>query len=109
MEERDTLFSSKVGIALALPLLAFGLFTRNFLVVLLVVGSLMVHLPIPRLTRVLYIGIYFTLAALGVLAYAVLRHGSSMSVYAAAGCLALFGLGGVAAYLHRRNHPDFRQ
>lgn len=113
MVERDTLFSNKVGIALALTLLAFALLTRNFFLVLLVVGSLMIRLPIPRLQRVLYIAIYLSLATAGVLIYGAVRGALTQRFYLAAGGLGLFAIGGWAAYLYGKKHPeknpDYRQ
>ncbi len=106
MAQRETLLPNKFGIPLAVAFLIFGALTRNVAIVLLVLGSLLVRLPVPRLQRILYIAIYFSLATAGVLLYAAVQDALSERVYIVAGGLGLFAIGGYAAYAYGKKHPE---
>ncbi len=106
MAQRETLLPNRFGILLAVALLIFGALTRNLAIILLVPVVLLVRLPVPRLQRILYIAIYFSLATAGVLLNAVVQDTLSERVYVVAGCLGLFAIGGYAAYADGKKHPE---
>lgn len=99
-------FSTKFDIALGIAIVAIGVVGRNVVVAVLGGGNLILHLPLPRLRKALVLTAYFSLAAVGVLAYGIGTDDVSRSVVIAAGALGVFALFGVAGYLYATRHPD---
>jgi predicted membrane channel-forming protein YqfA (hemolysin III family) len=106
VENRDTLFSNKVGIAVGVAAVAFGIATRNVIIVLLGLGGFIVRLPMSRLQRVLYLAIYFSLVTVGLLIYAAAIDALGTKVYLAAGALGIFAIGGWGAYAYGKKYPE---
>lgn len=106
MKPQDNLLPEKSAIALAIGLLILAVLTKSLLLVFLSVASLMIRLPIPRTQRVLYIGIYFCLATMGLLVIAAIQGSLDASTYVTAATLSVLGVFGIAAYFYRKKQPD---